>query len=81
MKVVLSKRTDKQLSKCTPIIVKQFFKQVDLLKLNQNHPSLRSKKYSEKENVWQARINRNWRFYFKITGNIYLILEIIPHPK
>jgi hypothetical protein len=31
--------------------------------------------------VWQGRINRNYRFYFGIVGNRYRILIIIPHPK
>ncbi|MBZ5538275.1 MAG: hypothetical protein LAO31_20165 [Acidobacteriia bacterium] len=31
--------------------------------------------------IWQARVNRDWRFYFVITGETYLILNIIPHPK
>jgi hypothetical protein len=30
---------------------------------------------------WQARINKNWRFYFNIVGNTYVIRDIIPHPK
>jgi len=28
-----------------------------------------------------VHVNRDWRFYFVITGDTYLILNIIPHPK
>jgi hypothetical protein len=46
-----------------------------------HHPSLRAKKYSEGEDKWQARVNKSWRFYFKIVGDTYLIEDITPHPK
>jgi len=42
---------------------------------------LRAKKYDEANDVWQARVNRSWRFYFAIRGDEYVILSIIPHPK
>ena len=60
---------------------KAFFKQVKLLQTNLRHPSLHAKKYNEAEDKWQARVNRGWRFYFKIVGDTYIIEDIIPHPK
>jgi len=60
---------------------KAFFKQAKLLEQNLRHPSLRAKKYDEATDRWQARASRNWRFYFKIIGDTYLITELIPHPK
>jgi len=45
------------------------------------HPSLHAKKYDEVEDRWQARINDDWRFYFKIDRDTYYISELIPHPK
>ena len=58
-----------------------FYKQAAFLAQNLHHPSLHSKKYSEAEDKWQARINRNWRFYFRIVGDTYIITDVIPHPK
>ncbi len=52
-----------------------------LLGGNLNHPSLRAKKYDETGDLWQARINRDWRFYFTIAGDTRIILDVIPHPK
>ncbi|MGA2722813.1 MAG: hypothetical protein ABSG79_10415 [Bryobacteraceae bacterium] len=26
-------------------------------------------------------LRRNWRFYFKIEGDIYRITDLFPHPK
>lgn len=62
-------------------IQKAFDKQVRLLAENLSHPSLRSKKYSESLDLWQARINRDWRFYFIIKNDSYLVARIVPHPK
>ena len=62
-------------------IRKAFDKQVKLLVENLHHPSLHAKKYNEAQDLWQARVNRDWRFYFLIQDETYLILAIIPHPK
>lgn len=62
-------------------VQKAFLKQVGFLQNNLNHPSLRAKKYDETQNLRQARVNKNWRFYFTIERNAYLIRDIIPHPK
>jgi hypothetical protein len=48
---------------------------------NLRHPSLRAKKFDEARDIWQGRVNADWRFYFKIDGDGYYLLEIIPHPK
>jgi len=47
-------------------IQKAFDKQVSLLAENLLHPSLHAKKFDEAEDLWQARVTRAWRFYFKI---------------
>lgn len=60
---------------------KAFFKQVKFLEQNLMHPSLHAKKYDESQDLWQARVNKAWRFYFVIQNDIYYIVDIIPHPK
>ena len=62
-------------------IQKAFLKQAGFLVQNLNHPSLHAKKYDEANNQRQARVNLDWRFYFTIEGDTYVILDIIPHPK
>ena len=64
-----------------PVFRKAFAKQLQFLLTNRNHPSLRAKKYSEALDVWQGRVTRDWRFYFQIEGDEYVILSITPHPK
>ena len=40
-----------------------------------------SEKYDESNDVWQGRVNRDYRFYFQIVADDYVIVRIIPHPK
>jgi hypothetical protein len=62
-------------------VQKQCDKQLTLLAQDFRHPSLRCKKYDEGQEIWQARVNAGWRFYFKIIEDACYLLEIIPHPK
>ena len=62
-------------------VQKAFDKQPKFLMHNLKHPSLHAKKYDESQDIWQARVNRDWRFYFCIDGDTYIIRNIIPHPK
>ena len=43
------------------------------------HPSLRAKKYDEGTDIWQARVTKNVRFYFRIIGDTYELLSIRKH--
>ena len=64
-----------------PLIQKAFDKQVRMLAGNLLHPSLRAKKFDETNDIWQARVNKDWRFFFQIIDDTYVIVRIIPHPK
>ncbi|OFW41656.1 MAG: hypothetical protein A3J28_17000 [Acidobacteria bacterium RIFCSPLOWO2_12_FULL_60_22] len=81
MKIVLSNRAIDALTNSPPSTQRAFEKQLRFLAHNLHHPSLRAKKYRETEELWQARVNRNWRFYFKIVGDAYIITDVIAHPK
>jgi mRNA-degrading endonuclease RelE of RelBE toxin-antitoxin system len=81
MKLDYEPRALKALEAAPAQIRNAFFKKVKLLEQNLSHPSLHAKKYDESKDIWQARINRGWRFYFQIAGDTYVILNIIPHPK
>ena len=66
----------------TPAAVqKAFYKQARFFLVNLQHPSLRAKKYDERRGIWQARVNRDWRFYFVIQDDTYCLIDVIPHPK
>lgn len=81
MKVRLATRACNALQAAPPSVQKAFDKQVQLLAANMHHPSLRAKKYGGTEGVWQARINRDWRFYFEIEGGVFVVNNIRAHPK
>jgi len=79
--VVLSDRAIESLIDAPPNVRRAFEKQLRFLVDNLQHPSLRAKKYDESKNLWQARVNRDWRFYFTITADTYCIEDVIAHPK
>jgi mRNA-degrading endonuclease RelE of RelBE toxin-antitoxin system len=81
MKAVLSDRAIESLSDAPPNVRRAFEKQLRLLLSNLQHPSLHAKKYDESKNLWQARISRNWRFYFTIVNDTYRIEDVMAHPK
>jgi mRNA interferase RelE/StbE len=81
MKLDYTERFLKSIEDAPPHIQKAFYKQSRLLLENLRHPSLRAKKYDEPRGIWQARVTRDWRFYFRITGDTYYLIDIIPHPK
>jgi len=64
-----------------PQIRKAFDKQVRLLAADLRHRSLRAKKYDESRDLWQARVTKDWRFYFVIQNDTCIVTRIIPHPK
>ena len=81
MLVRLTERSLKEL-KAAPLPIQNLFrKQARLLAASLRHPSLHAKKYDEGQDLWQARISRDWRFYFLISGDVYLVLTMNRHPK
>jgi mRNA interferase RelE/StbE len=81
MRVVLSDRAAVAIADAPPPVRKAFYKQLAFLERDLHHPSLRAKKYDEVRDIWQARVTRNWRFYFNIVDDTYLIREVMAHPK
>lgn len=65
-----------------PIKLKQATdKQFAFLLKSLLYPSLRAKKHNESGGIWQARITKSRRFYFKIVEDTYCIVRIVKHPK
>ncbi len=81
MKADYSERAGKTLLGLPDEVRRALYKQVRFLEQNLRHPSLRSKKYDESLDLWQARVNSDWRFYFFIRDDIYYIVDVVPHPK
>ena len=81
MRLRYSKHFLKQYAEAPGTVRRAFDKQSGFLTQNLQHSSLHAKKYDEGRDVWQARVNRGWRFYFSIEDDQYLLHEIKPHPK
>jgi plasmid maintenance system killer protein len=65
-----------------PLLIQQTFeRKVVFLLQNLHHPSLHAKKYDESRGIWQARVNKDWRFYFTIEDDAYFLIDIVTHPQ
>lgn len=69
--------------KAPPEVQKLFGKQLAHLLRDWHHPSLQAKKFDRVAGTWryQARINDDWRLYYRLEGDAFYLLDIIPHPK
>lgn len=80
MKFFLTKKALRDYDSLSSPLQARVDKQLALLLINLRHPSLHAKKYDEGRDIWQARVSRDYRFYFRIDDDIYKIISIIPHP-
>ncbi len=80
MRVLISERFARSFKEAPEKIQRNFGKQLAHLLKDLRYPSLKSKKYDEARNIWQARVDGDWRFYFTIEGDIYHLIDIISHP-
>jgi len=76
-----TRRSERDYRGAPRAVQRAFDKQVRFLVSDLHHPSLRAKKYDEANNLWQARANRDWRFYFTVGRDLYTIVTIVAHPK
>jgi len=81
MEIVFSRRASRDFRSLSPELKALVRKQLALLLNDLRHPSIQAKKYGGADDVWQGRVNRDYRFYFQIVGSTYYIVTIIPHPK
>jgi len=79
MKIILTEPFQGRYRKLPTSIKARFEKQIKFLLKDLRHPSLRAKKFDESQDVWQARVNGQYRFYFQIRGDTYYILNIRKH--
>jgi mRNA-degrading endonuclease RelE of RelBE toxin-antitoxin system len=77
----MSRLADKQYASLPSRLRVQVDKQFDFLGQNLRHPSIQAKEYGGADDVRQGRVNRDYRFYFRIAEDAYDIISIIPHPK
>jgi len=81
MNVRLTRRASREYDSLSPSLQRRATKQFSYLAENLRHPSLNAKKYDEARDIWQGRLTRDYRFYFTIAGDTYMVLSITRHPK
>lgn len=81
MKFSLTARALRDYNSFTLSLQARVDKQLALLLQNLQHPSLHAKKYDQARDIWQGRVNKDYRLYFRIEGDTYKIVAIRPHPK
>ena len=80
MKLVFTARAEQDYDRLSSKMRAQADKQLDFLVHNLRHPSLHAKKYDERRDIWQARISRDYRVFFLIANDIYVLLALMKHP-
>ncbi|MBI4022551.1 hypothetical protein HY375_00055 [Candidatus Berkelbacteria bacterium] len=81
MRVVFGRRFIRQLESLPLMTQRIFRKQLRFLSQDLRHPSLHAKKYNARYDLWQARVDRDVRFYFQIEEDTISLVEIRHHPK
>ena len=81
MKLYPTSHFVREYKKLSPRLQNKVDKALKFLLQSPRHPSLRTKKYDKKEGIWQARVNDNYRLYFLIKSDVYILLEVKSHPK
>lgn len=81
MQIKLTRKADKDYQKLPYHIQKKVDKQFDFLVENFRHPSLNAKLYDQNAQLWQARIDKSYRFYFYVVEPHYIVIALINHPK
>ena len=81
MNVCYTNRFEQQYGELPGRLKDKVDKQIEFLALNPYHPSLRTTKYDEARGLWQARVDRRYRFYFQIEVDTCTLLSVVPHPR
>lgn len=81
MRVQFSTQFERDYARVPAFVQKAFDKKISFLIQDLRHPSLRAKKYDERRDIWQARVTKGYRFYFRIDSDTYRIISITEHPK
>ncbi len=79
MKILRTDSFRRDYKKLPEKIKSQAQKALQLLVANLSHPSLRPKKIKSRENIWEARVTKDYRFSFEIRGDAYILRRVSKH--
>lgn len=80
MRIVFTKPAEKQYKKLHPAIKKKLIKQLAFLEANPKHTSLGTKKMVHSK-LYEARIDRQYRFRFLWEMDCISIVSVGPHDE
>jgi hypothetical protein len=81
MRVALTEPFAANLIASPPEVQKPFGKQLTNLLRDLRHPLCERRSTRSVRDYGRPRINDDWRMYFTIEGDTYLLRAITPHPK
>ena len=81
MKIIRTDLFKQGYKKLPEKVKKQADKALQLIVANLSHPSLRAKKIKSGENIWEARVTKNYRFSFEIKSDTYTLRRIGKHEE
>lgn len=81
MKILFSDNFVKRYKKSPKVIQRKIDKQLEFLAKDFGHPSLRVKKMSGFDNVWEARVSRGYRMRFSLLKDKILMITVGPHDE
>jgi plasmid maintenance system killer protein len=81
MRAVLAEPFAANLIASPPEVQKALGKQLTNLLRDLRHPPCERRSTRSVRGLWQARINDDWRMYFTIEGDTYVLRAITAHPK
>ena len=80
MRFLTTEHFTKRYKNLPPAIRAQVDKQLSLLLENPKHPSLRIKKIQgTREEIFEGRVSKNYRFTFQIERDTYVLRKVGPH--
>lgn len=79
MKISWPKSFSKRYQALPLDVQKRFDEKIQLFEKNPRHPSLRVKKMSGTENIWEASISENYRWTFEWTKDLVKLRHIGTH--
>jgi mRNA-degrading endonuclease RelE of RelBE toxin-antitoxin system len=80
VRLVFTARAERDYDRLSPRLKAQADKQLDLLARDLRYPSLHAKKYGERRDIWQARLSRDYRVFFRMADDAYVLLTLQKHP-
>jgi len=79
MQLIQTTHFERDYKKLPPTIQQRTDKKLKLLLQNLSHPSLRVRRVQKYKGVFEGSVTKNYRFFFQITTEGYILLRVDKH--